>query len=486
MKTLGFGMAAALALAVSVTSTRAAAEEPPPAVAEQRARLVLDAAAEGLDVEALRAAIARELGVEVALARAGVEGRGTVRVRTQARRATVSFASDASAPVERVVDLPRSAATSTEMIALLVGNLVRDEASALVDELRARAGSAGPAAGSAGAEAAAAPPPAAVAPAAAAAPTPAPVAATRSTAGRSVLDPCKRAVGPWPVGVDVVPFVGTSSLERGRSSTRVLSLGLASDYGAATQGADVAGAASIVGDGMCGAQVAGALSLSLGQTKGTQIAGGVSLSLGAVRGAQLAPVSIATAGVQGAQLGVVNVSTEEVNGAQVGLVNIARRADAQVGLVSIQSEGKTYVEGTISEASIATVSVVHGGRKVHNVYGVGMRAGAAGARLVSVLGIGVRLIDESKWTFDIDALSMGLVRPSSMGTWSMQAQLRTVVGYRATDVVSVFLGPTLNVLVTEDATERAQTPIPLSLDTSSGATLVRGWTGALLGVRVLD
>lgn len=479
-------VAAAFASGVALAPLAARADgpsppPPPPPPAEVVGdRLVLEVTREPgapLDPEALRAAIARELRVEVALAAPEVAGRGTIRVRAGDKKATVSFGRDEAPAVERTVELPKAAPVATELVALLVANLVVDEASPLVEGLRQRAKA------KADAEAKAAAPEPAPAPVPAPAPAPVPVRVPAPVPRPVRVSPCDRPLGAWPVTVDLVPFAGTSAVAAARASTRTLAIGLAADLGAATRGVDVAGALALATESTCGVQVGGAVAVTLGPVDGVQVAP-VAIA-GDVTGVQVGTVTVAAGDVEGVQVSVANVATGRVHGAQVGLLNFARAADVQVGLVSLQQEGRTYLEASATDSALLTATVVHGGDVIHNLYGVGARVGDAGERFALSLGIGARFLDTPRWTLDLDAIGTGLARPSTLGTWSLLSQVRFVAGFRITDAVAVAAGPTASFLVTEDPGERPQTPLPLGLD-EPGSTSVRGWTGAVLALRLFD
>jgi hypothetical protein len=123
-----------VALAVVLFATTASAQAP--LELEVRAR---EAAA--VDVEALRAALARELGVEVVLA----AGRGgdPLRVRVRAigrRRAVLELRRPDSSRMVRGTELDADPAERLETIVILAVNLVRDESAELLELLRRRRG----------------------------------------------------------------------------------------------------------------------------------------------------------------------------------------------------------------------------------------------------------------------------------------------------------------------------------------------------------
>jgi hypothetical protein len=132
-------------------------------------------------------------------------------------------------------------------------------------------------------------------------------------------------------------------------------------------GTQIAGVA-VHADSGAGAQIAGVAASSRGKV-GVQIAGVANVASGA--GVQIAGVVNASRGGVGAQIGVVNVA-REVHGFQIGLINVARRSEgSSFGLINVVPGGRTAVEATVDSASNGAVLLRHGGRRWHNVYGVG-------------------------------------------------------------------------------------------------------------------
>ncbi len=116
--------------------------------------LFVNVGASTLDRERIRAAIARELGVSVSLAD---NADATLRVSVLSdARLNVAYTSPAGEVLERTVDLPTQAERAEEVIALMAGNLSRDEAAELLASLTPKAA---PNEASAPATIAAAPPP---------------------------------------------------------------------------------------------------------------------------------------------------------------------------------------------------------------------------------------------------------------------------------------------------------------------------------------
>lgn len=146
-----FRLAAAFTGAVLFTSLDSPAEELETLV------VLIEPGSPDIDAPALRDQIARELHARVVDAE--VSGaKGTLRVATRGRRLTVTYAPNGGAPLTRSVELPADGQQRVETIALLAGNLARDEAADLVSRLKSKPEEAASIAPRAGAEAQTSPP----------------------------------------------------------------------------------------------------------------------------------------------------------------------------------------------------------------------------------------------------------------------------------------------------------------------------------------
>ena len=123
----------ALALALFLVAAPAAAQDPALEL-EVGAR-----EARAIDVDALREALARELGIEVRMAQQGAPRVPRIRVRTIARaRAVLELRRPDGSRMRRSTELDRDPAERLETIVILAVNMVRDEASELLELLRRR------------------------------------------------------------------------------------------------------------------------------------------------------------------------------------------------------------------------------------------------------------------------------------------------------------------------------------------------------------
>jgi hypothetical protein len=96
----------------------------------------VDAPGAELDPTKLQAALSRELGRDVVLTNTAAEA--AVQIHVEAARAKVHYATDGGERLDRSVELPPDRQRSLEVVSWLTVNLVRDEASELLGELRAR------------------------------------------------------------------------------------------------------------------------------------------------------------------------------------------------------------------------------------------------------------------------------------------------------------------------------------------------------------
>jgi hypothetical protein len=456
------------------------------------------------DGPGLRLALENTLGIVVSEPKNDRgEEMATVVVRRRANgNVTIVFVRPDGREVERTLDLPADRAIATETIALAAGNLVRDEAAELVAALT--------------------PPPAPPGTATTDAPptpetTPSPPSQATGrvscTDGESLL-----------FGADFAPYAGTSSKYPDRR--RTLSLNFVAGYSRGLYGVELGVGANIESAFMCGVQVAAGANVVLGDVRGVQVAvsnvalghlqgvqlgvanyarrdiegvqvGVISVGGGALDGAQVsvvnaltgsvagnqtAVVNFASGNVQGAQLGVVNVTGGSVDGAQVGVVNYADVSDYPVGVVSVVRHGRTSVDGWATETGIGMVGVRHGGRVMHNVYGVGYRVGEI-AGWSFALGLGGRVDLAPKLHLDVEATAYWIQRGQPFDQDAQIASLGASLGYALTPVFGLFAAPTLNVLFTSDKELAGVAPGWATTLYDDPTVTVRAWPGATLGLR---
>ncbi|WP_437949093.1 hypothetical protein WME98_52360 [Sorangium sp. So ce296] len=364
MSARGAGLRAGVALlrALAAAGAFAAAAAPPARALAEEPRaagvdLVVDGAPWTLDPDAVRAAVERELGAGVTLARAAAAGRPTLVLRGEPDgRVTLSYSAADGRRIERTIDLPGDPDRAAEAIALLAGNLVRDEAAELAASFGKRAPEAPPAQ-----------------PEPAAPPAPPPAGGQAAPAGAARPAQAARSSRPAPpepprcslpgakhvfLGADFAPFVGTSTFD-GTNVVRRYSLNLVGGYTAGISGIEAGGGVNIASSFVCGTQLAAGANLALGPARGAQIAAGFNLAR-SLSGAQVGSINVAAGPVSGAQGGVLNVAAGAVDGAQLGAINFAAgaAADLQLGVVNAAVSDATGVQlGAINLAVGAATDV---------------------------------------------------------------------------------------------------------------------------------
>jgi hypothetical protein len=349
---------------------------------------------------------------------------------------------------------------------------------------------------------------------------------------------------------DFAPYVGTSSSETGRTSVRNFSFNLLGGYAgglrgfelgsvvnlerACVEGVQVAGALNASGGEVRGVQLSGAVNLTrgevhglqvagaanvtrdahalqlsgagnvvLGESEGAQLSGGLNLATGRMRGLQLsgganvvtAPingaqiaggVNLGSADVTGLQLAPLNIAAGSVHGVQLGVVNVAEKSDLSLGVVSINTRGRTQVTGwSALETGFFAAAVKHGGNHWYGLYGLAARA--ADPELNLVLGFGGDAPIAERFYLGADVVGYWAPHFRDTDEYESLIQPRAYFGVRILKPLSVFAGASYNVLL---ASRRAKSgdwaPDYAERVDNSGEPKVRLWPGAIVGVRLLS
>jgi hypothetical protein len=406
-----------------------------------------------LNADRLQGTIARELGVLVVRV-PGAPG-GTLVVRQTGESVAVSFDGPGGRHDGRAIPLPADATQAELDIAFVAVNVARDQTSALL-----------------------VPPSPAGAPAsnlATPAPSSEPPPAASTPCARLRASRAPRA----PIGVDFVPYAGTSSFDRARS-IRTVSVGVLGAVSSGVDGAAASGLANVEAGPVCGAQMAGLANVAMG-LEGVQIGGIAGVIHGESAGLQVALVNVATAGrLRGMQVGEVNVASDA--SVQVGLVNVARDADVQVGLVNVDAHGRLHLDAwSKPEAGMFLLGIEHGPAHSHSIYAFEMNVTTG--RPWAVFGFGAHLTPAEGFYVDIDLLQHVQVLPRSTSPNEL-SELRALVGHALAPHLSVFVGPTFNVLVASSLS-RADAPGFAAVLGNAPTSGVRAWPGVAIGLEGL-
>lgn len=188
-----------------------------------------------------------------------------------------------------------------------------------------------------------------------------------------------------------------------------------------------------------------------------------------------------------AQVAPINVA-REVDGIQIGVINVGGSADGfSFGLINIVPGGRYDLETAIDSNRTGTVLFRHGGRRWHNVYGVGghpvNETGPNDDVWMYGLGFGPSLAFDNT-VIDLEAIGWQVNHgPRHESDVSILGQLRLSIAHHW-GPFAIVAGGILNTYVTSDA----QSPLILERRTSgapmdSGIT-VTTWPSAFVGVRI--
>ncbi len=468
-----------------------------------------------IDADRLRAAIARELGAP--LAPGPLAPGGTIVIKETPVGVSVSFDAPAGRHEERSVAVPDDADQAIADIALLAGNVARDQSTPFIHL-------------------------AVPASAPATAPTPAPA----KVPARAEEGLCERTNADIPVGLDFAPMVGSSTLAAGRMGRR-LSLGLvgtasrgvhgvalgaavnvdlayvcgaeisgAINVTRALSGGQIAGAVNVTTGPVHGVQVAGALNLAAGPMAGLQAAGAANVATGPVHGLQAAgginvaraldglqvsgganvassvegaqiggALNVSGGDTRGAQIGVVNVSRRAVHGVQIGVVNVNSEADFALGLVNVSTQGRFRIGAWgLPDSRMLLAGVKTGGAHYHYVYAAGIRPEDT-HRAWAAFGLGAHVTTPADWlSVDLDGLAYQEVVFGSDGRNTV-FQLRAVVGIRVVPGLTALVGPTLDLGDRMNGAPGGVAPGYSALLGDRASQEFRLWPGFSAGIEVL-
>lgn len=287
----------------AVAQAPAAEPDPTSAAASEPLRVSIVVSDGELSAESLLAAIQRELERPVTLV---TSEEAALQVLVSSRRAELVYKTASDEGLARSVDLPEDRAEAVEVVGLLAGNLVRNEADELLAALRARASAV------AGSEAAPDPPEAATnaAPPLATPPVPSPTgpadAAARPAAEGSVLT---------NTPVQLALYSPNALYRDGEQRRFLLALGAAYMRVGGIDGAAVSLGVLRVDQAVRGLAFSGLWNRFTGPVSGIDVSGVVAEARGALDGVGVSGIGSFRQGrVLGAQLGGLIARTHELRG----------------------------------------------------------------------------------------------------------------------------------------------------------------------------
>jgi hypothetical protein len=274
---------------------------------------------------------------------------------------------------------------------------------------------------------------------------------------------------------------GVAAVARGSAATQLAGIAAVSGGDAGLQLGGVATAARH----RAGVQVAG-IAATAGDNASFQVGGVASVARGTAN-IQIAGLVTVTRRLRGVQLAPINVA-REVDGIQIGVINVGGSADGfSFGLINIVPGGRYDLESAIDSSRTGTILFRHGGRRWHNVYGIGghpvKEDGPSDDVWMYGLGFGPSLSFDNT-VIDLESIAWQVNHgPRHESDVSILAQLRLSIAHHWGPFALV-VGGILNGYITNDQ----QSPLILERRTT-GATMQSGvtlttWPSAFIGVRI--
>lgn len=280
-----------------------------------------------------------------------------------------------------------------------------------------------------------------------------------------------------PVGVDFLPFVGTSSALP--TARRSYSLNIVGGISGGVERLELSGVAGIAAGDVTGAQFAGTANIVHGNAQPLQAAGVLNAVTGSMEGQQLSgAANLALGDVRGAQIAPFNMSGGNVDGVQLGVFNVAADSTASIGLVSIVTQGFLDVEVFGTAEGYAMTGIRHGGDHVYNVYYIGTRMDGDGQRPLFGIGLGWRTVFDEQWEFSTDITTIDL--DGFSGSNSALVRVRPTMSWRPNRFFALFGGPTLNTALPWGSSEVERPPRFIG-----GGDTGDFYVGFTLGLRIM-
>ena len=245
-----------------------------------------------------------------------------------------------------------------------------------------------------------------------------------------------------------------------------------------------------IGSNVGGVQFTGIVNTSTGKVGGAQISG-IGNFAKEVNVLQFSGiVNIATKRVRGAQIaGIVNYG-KEINGSQFALFNFSDTVTGlPIGFISFVRKGYRRIEVSVNEVFLTNLTLKTGVRKFYNIF----TSGAQLEKNITTWGFGYGFGFENSigkkflQSFDYTANWIS-EKDKPFGTFNLLNKLRINYAYLLGKRISVFLGPSINVHLSEwinDDTGEFLTKIaPYTINTTIiGDTQLQVWVGGQVGFR---
>ena len=247
-----------------------------------------------------------------------------------------------------------------------------------------------------------------------------------------------------------------------------------------------------IGENVYGFQVSGLVNAARKNVGGWQIAGLANYSK-SVRLSQLAGLgNISAERVKGAQIaGLFNYS-KYVDGGQIGFINIADSVGGiPVGFISIVRKGYHKIDLSAEEVLYANFTYKIGVRRFYNMFTAGIQPGSEGPVWGFGYGIGGQ-IGTRRAVVSLDLKGTQIMENVDEQAFNVSFRFSPIVGIRIVKRLSLFVGPALNLHVSDlkDAvtgefiTNIAPEKTLIWEDVPGENTQFQLWGGGTIGLRI--
>lgn len=200
-----------------------------------------------------------------------------------------------------------------------------------------------------------------------------------------------------------------------------------------------------------GVQVAGLGNTNGGHGQGVQASGLFNINNGDAN-VQVAGITNIARDVEGTQVSGLFNRAKKVEGVQFGLINVCDTiTGASIGLLNFVKKGYNQVELGSGETMYGQLAVRIGSRRFYNIIQFGAQFDTENAYSIGY-GIGTTIynFNSNKWQWNLEAV---LSHVSEDGRWfkdvNTMGELRLNGEFKISKHVSFFMGPTLNVMVSD-------------------------------------
>jgi hypothetical protein len=253
-----------------------------------------------------------------------------------------------------------------------------------------------------------------------------------------------------------------------------------------------AGLVNVVGNDVKGGQFSGLTNVAVGNIKGVQAAGLMNVGTANIKGAQLAGfMNVATDTIHGVQLaGFLNVG-KVVKGTQLGFINVADSVTgAQIGFISFSKSGYRRLELWGTETLYGNIAFKTGTKHFYNIFAVGAQTTSSTVRWGFGYGFGTEFSLSKKIIMNWEGICFNIHQNGfQWNELNLLNQFKTNLGVVLYKNLSLFAGPSINVMVSNHYNSETQTygsPIVHShtfYNHTSGTTNVSIWVGFNAGLR---